>query len=124
MNLDKDHCNVNLAIAKYCGWYDIQFNLSETVNSGHIGQHPLLPPYAYHIPYQGYDKQGAHRCDYGAPIPSYTSDLNAMHKAESLLSASEWTAYTTILGDPKTAIHASAHNRAKAFYTVITNERL
>lgn len=117
-----------LAIAKRCGWYDIQVNLSES-KTGYIGMHPNIPSYAYNIPYQGYDKHGAHRSDYGTAIPDYLHSLDAMHRAEKYLDDKEWMIYTDILykklacSDMKRGdIHASGYDKACAYYTVIASQ--
>lgn len=115
-----------LTIAKRCGWYDIQVNLSES-KTGYIGMHPNIPSYAYNIPYQGYDKHGSHRCDYGAPLPDYLNCLNAMHRAERYLEAEEWPIYIQELdklidnlSSLREFISLDAPIKAKAYYIAIT----
>ena len=72
-----------IAIAKACGWTDIQINFDS--KSGLIGKKRSIPSYCHSIPYQGYNFEGSHRSDYGAGIPDYLNDLNAMHEVESFI---------------------------------------
>lgn len=49
-------------------------------------------------------------------VPKYTTDLNAMHQAEKVLTAEQWHEYDRLmpLRDPQ-KIHATAAQRAEAF---------
>lgn len=87
----------NRAIAEVCGWRDFMF---ERHPRGAMGRN----------------------CGKLEVIPSYTSDLNAMHEAEKLLVHDQWCVYRTrlwkITNDARPAeydVHATAAQRAEAF---------
>lgn len=108
-----------IAIAEACGWEDLQINLDSP--SGYIGKHKGIPCYMHSVPYQGYDKAGSHRSDYGHKVPDYLNDLNAMHDAEKVLvkMPEKRITYAHYLMNATckdwASFHASAAQRAEAF---------
>lgn len=58
------------------------------------------------------------------PLPNYPEDLNAMHEAESHLTAYEAYKYNLILGAIEAfAVHATAQRKSEAFCRTLWPER-
>jgi len=99
---------INIAIAKACGW-----GFSETAvsypNGLKIQFHP--PEYVKEVFFK--------------EIPDYCNDLNAMHEAEKRMRSGDWTRYCQYLAEYGggtvrfVSVHATAQNRAKAFLKTI-----
>ena len=96
---------INLAIAEACGWKDVHFSESWNATIGTKGE-------------PGGETYGT--------IPSYASDLNAMHEAEKTLTfalSTRYNRYLRIVLDADTIEseagnhdwHATARQRAEAF---------
>ena len=100
-----------IAIAEFCGW-DVVFDTLCNITPDHNGE-PVIEPIA--------------------PLPNYTSDLNAMHESEKLLdlqSCGEYARRLREIVEMKTNlpwvddgsfahIHASSDQRAEALLRTI-----
>jgi hypothetical protein len=97
---------INIAIAGACGWRDIKRCTRR------------LKPDAQGVALMGIDPNGDHTggaTEY-ASVPSYTTDLNAMHEAEKTLTHAEMALYMAWLPvHDYHCIRATAAQRAEAF---------
>lgn len=112
---------LNQSIAEACGWRDIR----------NYTRHKL----------EWIDPQTPERVVLGKPpkpgsctVPDYCNDLNAMHEAEETLTQDqEGLFYTTLIriegvrsgwqtGEYKSISHATARQRAEAFYRTLNPE--
>lgn len=98
-----------IAIAKACGW-----TYTKTVNN------PDPTPYG-RLPKGEHPTMHGKEVEWDLPLPSYLSDLNAMHEAEKVLLNSKksgiWTTYLywlEVVCDVPMH-HATAAQRAEAF---------
>lgn len=95
---------INAAIAKACGWTEIQ-------DSGVWHHHKLwgYPPLK--------PGQGGNSFHY---LPDYCNDLNAMHEAEKTIYNHNnlWTAYYYHIGAGPFSLHATARKKAEAFLRI------
>lgn len=110
---------INIAVAELCGWKDIEIIADQPL----IGKHDDNDKYPHTVPYQGHNADNTRRSDYGASIPDYANDLNAMHDAEARIVEDSYT-YDIELQDlyeGKLSLntadiwHCSAEQRALAF---------
>ena len=94
---------INIAIAKACGWTDI------TLRPHDMGE---LPPRLV-----GFHKETGER----KFLPNYCNDLNAMHEAEETLTLQQLADMRISLThfEGSRAFHSTAHQRAKAFLRAI-----
>ena len=100
---------IRIKIAEFCGWSNFEWAA-------------LL--------FGTYCK--GNKCWDNKEVPSYLTDLNAMHEAEKQLSEDQWDTYTAALPcgqivcavpldnkAAKAAVHATARQRAMAFIKTI-----
>jgi hypothetical protein len=97
MNTDKQR----IAIAEACGWTVINDTLCH-----------VTP-----------DKDGLPQIAWIARLPDYLNDLNAMHKAETVLILDcEWATYLdrlSVIVAEGSLVHATAAQRAEAFLRTV-----
>ena len=93
---------INIAIAEAAGWTDVKHRRIWDGSTGKVTE-GLMGKYG----------------DTVFVVPSYTTDLNAIHEVEKTFSAEEWYSYDSLipLRDPQ-KIHATARQRAEAFLRV------
>ena len=87
---------INQAIAEACGW---EKHSSPPACNFYTSPYVWTPP-----------EGGGYHND--SELPQYTTDLNAMHEAEKVLTDHQWDDYICQLGH---AMGATAAQRAEAF---------
>ena len=101
-----------IAIAEACGWHGIHYSGTE----GNGPESDVCPPRLVGT----LSKWGIGNWGVIYSVPKYVDDLNAMHKAEKILTADQWYEYDRLmpLRDPQ-KMHATASQRAEAFLRTI-----
>jgi len=120
-----EKAEIQIAIAKFCGWYDCHY-----FDGGNV-------PYGKPDDNWNEDAREFRQfLEHDEPLPDYINDLNVIHEVENLLNKKQWNRYVIYLAKviagvednmkvsvpTNVLISATAEQRSKALFKLITQK--